>query len=90
VLAPLDGKPAHRAAARFEEVQELLGDHQDSVGARAVLRFLGATAPGRAENGFTFGLLHRAEEQRAATARAAWPKVLDRALAHKHVGWLAD
>ncbi len=58
-------------AARFEAVQELLGDHQDSIGARAVLRLLGAAAPGRSENGFTFGLLHQVEEERAAAARRA-------------------
>ena len=67
-------------AARFEAVQELLGDHQDSIGARAVLRLLGAAAPGRSETGVTFGLLHPVEEQRAAVARASWPKLVRKAL----------
>ena len=70
-------------AARFEAVQELLGDHQDSIGARAVLRLLGAAAPGRSENGFTFGLLHQVEEQRAAGAREGWPKLVHKALKTK-------
>ena len=44
VIAPLEGRRATEAAARFEAVQELLGDHQDSVVARQLLRRMGASA----------------------------------------------
>jgi CHAD domain-containing protein len=88
VLEPLDGKPAAQAAARFEAVQEVLGDHQDSVGARQVLRLLGAAATGRAENGFTFGLLHEAEHRRADEVRRVWPEVVHEAMRAKGLRWL--
>jgi CHAD domain-containing protein len=50
---------------RVKEVQELLGEHQDSVVARGLLRELGATAAGEGANGFAFGWLLRDEQARA-------------------------
>ncbi len=90
VIAPLEGRRATEAAARFEAVQELLGDHQDSVVARQLLRRLGASARGRAENGFTFGLLHEVEHGRAEATRREWPAVVHHAVRHKHLDWLDD
>jgi CHAD domain-containing protein len=69
-LRPILGKQAVRDAKRYERLQNLLGEHQDSVVAAQLLRELGAIAgstPG--ENGFTFGLLYQREQDRAATAR---------------------
>jgi hypothetical protein len=40
-------------------VQELLGDHQDAVVARPVLREIGIAAHLDGEDGFTYGLLHQ-------------------------------
>jgi hypothetical protein len=54
--APVLGKSADRLVKR---VQELLGDHQDAVLARPVLREIGMVAHLKGENGFTFGLLHQ-------------------------------
>ena len=59
--APTFGKPARTLVKRTKEVQELLGDHQDSAVARPVLRELGATANLEGGNGFTFGLLYQQE-----------------------------
>lgn len=54
-------------ANRYENLQDLLGDHQDAVNAIALLRRLGAaTASAGDENGFTFGLLYQRETDRAA------------------------
>ena len=39
--------------------RELLGDHQDAVVARPVLREIGMAARLDGENGFTYGLLHQ-------------------------------
>jgi hypothetical protein len=39
-------------------VQEVLGEHQDSVVTRDVLRELGAGSSRAGQNGFTFGRLH--------------------------------
>ena len=71
---PVIGKPAKRLARRMEDVQEVLGEHQDSVTARRLLRELAVAAHGGSENGFTFGLLHREELARGQAAReAAYP-----------------
>ena len=87
-VAATEGDAATKAAARFEAVQELLGDHQDSVVARGVLRRLGAASRGAERNGFTFGLLHEVEHGRAAVARQEWPALAAKATARKHVHFL--
>ena len=64
----------HHAKAKVEEaeaLQDLLGEHQDSVVSAAALRRFGAVAgvtPG--ENGFTFGVLLETELRRGADIRA--------------------
>lgn len=57
--APVLGRPADRLVAQVKQVQELLGDHQDAVVARPVLREIGIAAHLDGENGFTYGLLHQ-------------------------------
>jgi CHAD domain-containing protein len=88
-VRPVVGKKAKKLAKVLEDVQERLGDHQDSVVQRAVLRDLGMRAYLNGENGFTFGRLHALAEARArhdeeefvrlweATQRTAkrWPGV---------------
>ena len=69
-LAPAFGPDAAAFAAAVEEVQEVLGDHQDSVVSRALLRHLGAQAFLAGENGFSFGRLHALEQVRADAAQA--------------------
>jgi CHAD domain-containing protein len=44
---------------QVKHVQELLGDHQDAVVARPVLREIGMAAHLDGENGFTYRLLHQ-------------------------------
>ncbi len=77
---PVLGKPASRLARRMEAVQELLGEHQDSVAARRVVRQIGIEAHLAGENGFTFGLLWGMEEARAAAVRAGYEPVIRAAL----------
>lgn len=67
--------PAKRFAAAMEELQEVLGEHQDGVVTREVLRELGAGASRSGENGFTFGRLHALEQSRAEAAVVRWPQV---------------
>jgi CHAD domain-containing protein len=57
--APALGKLANRLVKQVKHVQELLGDHQDAVVARPVLREIGIAAHLDGENGFTYGLLHQ-------------------------------
>ena len=68
---PAVGKPAKRLRKRLKPVQSLLGDHQDTVVARPVLRELGAQVHQDGGNGFTFGLLHGIEAARAERAERA-------------------
>lgn len=67
------GGPAATLAGRITEVQERLGDHQDSVLARATLRDLAAQAQAAGESTFTFGLLYGREEAGAAAIERALP-----------------
>ena len=55
---PIWGARADRVIADRKALQELLGDHQDSVGAAAFLREIGAT---EGHNGFTWGVLYARE-----------------------------
>ncbi|QYF89251.1 CHAD domain-containing protein [Arthrobacter sp. PAMC25284] len=69
---------AKRTAAAARGIQTILGQYQDSVVARSLLRDL-AVAPGRdGTDGFTLGRLHALEDQLAARTEAtfiqAWKK----------------
>jgi CHAD domain-containing protein len=74
---PVLGDEAADLAARAEEVQEVLGAHQDSVVSRDLLRQLAVQVHLDGGNSFTFGRLHAAEEQRGIRSRDAfyqlWP-----------------
>ena len=76
---PALGDEAGSLAARAEEVQEVLGAHQDSVISRELLRELAVRVHLDGGNAFTFGRLHAAEEQRGIESRDAfyelWPKL---------------
>ncbi len=71
--APDTGKPATRLAAAMEDLQELLGDHHDSVVSRDLLRDAGLAAHAAGENGFTYGLLHARQAAAARDLEAAVP-----------------
>lgn len=83
VSAPALRRPATRLVAEVKAVQELLGEHQDSVVARGLLRELGAAAVAEGGNGFAFGWLLRDEQARAERAEGdldvAWHAVEHRA-----------
>jgi CHAD domain-containing protein len=86
-VAPLFGADALELAAAMENLQEVLGEHQDSLVTQQVLRELGMQAYLAGENGFTFGRLHGLEVARAAHAEAAYRKAL-LAVAGKPPHWL--
>jgi CHAD domain-containing protein len=73
------GKKQHRRAKKLatsaRKVQQLLGQHQDSVMARAWLAELGARALRSGENGFSYGRLHAREEGLAAASERAFLKL---------------
>ncbi|MFV0129910.1 CHAD domain-containing protein [Streptomyces sp. HMX112] len=72
---PALGKPAKRFGKRVKAVQQLLGDHQDSVVARDVLRKLAIQAHASGETAFTWGLLHGQERAEAAQLERELPGI---------------
>ncbi|AOP45864.1 CYTH and CHAD domain-containing protein [Streptomyces lydicus] len=84
VARPALGRPAKKFAKRVKRVQQLLGDHQDSVVARDALRELATQAQQAGEGGFTFGLLYGREEARAAERERELPRVWKKASRRKY------
>jgi CHAD domain-containing protein len=84
IAQPALGRPAKQLVKAVKATQELLGEHQDSVVARGLLRELGASAADGG-NGFAFGWLLRDEQARAERVEddldAAWKAVRRRAVA---------
>ncbi|MGQ4514075.1 CHAD domain-containing protein [Streptomyces sp. DW26H14] len=76
------GKPAKRFAKRVKRVQQLLGEHQDAVVARAALREIAIQAHAAGETAFTWGLLFAREDERALAAERELPRVWARASKH--------
>jgi CHAD domain-containing protein len=77
-VAPVLGQDARRFTKRMKRVQSLLGEHQDAVIARAVVRQMGMSAHLARENAFSYGLLHERDTHRRMRlqrrARKAWGK----------------
>jgi CHAD domain-containing protein len=71
-LARVAGKGATRFAAACQKVQDVLGEHQDSVVARQWLRDLIPAVS--AWEVFAAGQLYVLEQETGATAREAWPR----------------
>lgn len=87
---PVFGKRAKNLASRGKRIQEVLGEHQDTVVAREVLRELGAKAFLEGENGFTFGRLHALEEARAERLLERYPETLHRLPRKPMERWLSS
>ncbi|MDQ1531090.1 MAG: hypothetical protein QOE37_1195 [Microbacteriaceae bacterium] len=65
------GKRVRKSITRYQHLQDILGEHQDSMVAADLLRSIALTTTGiPGENGFTFGLLHAAEHRNAKRSRA--------------------
>jgi CHAD domain-containing protein len=84
---PVAGKPARRLADRMRSLQDVLGEHQDSVAAQALLLELAVAAHLSGEDGFTFGLLHAQERTRANNARRAYGPALRKASTTRTRRW---
>ncbi|MGI5375384.1 CHAD domain-containing protein [Streptomyces sp. CA-251387] len=78
---PALGGPAAGLVKSMKSLQNLLGDHQDSVMTREALRELARQAHGAGEPSFTYGLLYGREERCAAEDEAGlpalWTKIKD-------------
>lgn len=71
---PALGKHARALARSSKRAQQFLGEHQDSVNARARLRELAMQVHLSGGNSFTFGRLHALEQVRAERAEADFAK----------------
>ncbi|HET9143929.1 CYTH and CHAD domain-containing protein [Actinophytocola sp.] len=86
-VRPVLGKPARRTANQARTLTRVLGEFQDSVMARPVLRELGMRAQAAAENAFTFGLLYGREEHIAARAERELDRAWRRTTTRKARSW---
>ncbi len=84
------GEDALAHAQVLADVQAVLGELQDAVVARRVLRDLGVDAHGAGQNAFTYGWLAAREQAAAEAARAALPAVWQEAARGRHRRWLSD
>lgn len=67
-------KPARRLAKRLGRLQDVLGEHHDTVVLRELLREEGMRAYGEGENAFTYGLLHARQHEEANRLLRKLPK----------------
>jgi CHAD domain-containing protein len=88
VAVPAVGKDATRFAKSLKGFQKALGEHQDTVVARAALRELGALAHADGENGFAFGVLHGRDAARAARIEEDLPQLWADAWQRRNRRWL--
>lgn len=70
---PVLGHRMRGHVRRMTAVQDLLGEHQDGVGARRLLRELADQAHEAGEHTFTYGVLHAREEARAERGERELP-----------------
>ena len=80
---PVAGDPATELADRMEALQDVLGEHQDSVAARALLLELSVAAHRAGEDEFTYGLFYAHERARADEARRPYGRALRKASTRK-------
>jgi CHAD domain-containing protein len=78
---PALGRAASRQAAAAKELQQVLGDHHDSVVARTVLLDLAGKAREAGEDTFTYGLMYQRQAGEAASMEQALPPFTVEALA---------
>lgn len=86
-VAPAIGGRAERLAERMEELQEVLGQHQDGVVTAEVIAGLADDATAAGEETFTYGRLH-AVEQRAGEEGGAEAMALLDDLSGRRPTWL--
>ena len=67
----------------------MLGDHQDTVIARAAIRDLGVRAHRAGENAFTYGLLYERDAETARKLQHRARRVWRKASRAKYRNWLA-
>jgi CHAD domain-containing protein len=87
---PVFGDGAQKLAKTAKGVTSLLGDVQDTVVARRLLREMGVRAHLSGENGFTFGRLHALEERHQAELLRSYPAAYEELPGKRLDTWLRD
>jgi CHAD domain-containing protein len=85
-VAPVFGKPARRFAEAVADLQQTLGDYNDSVVTTAWLR--GAVSDMEPSTAFIAGALSEKERGMAQKMKAAWPAVWKRLSRKKMHQWM--
>src|SRR5882757_3627502 len=88
ILIPIIGKPARRLHKHTKKLQNLLGEYQDAVTARPILKQLAHTAHNNGHNAFTYGLLYAIEHNRMQDALTQLPNHLQQLRNPKTLTWL--
>jgi len=88
ILIPIIGKPARRLHKHTKKLQNLLGEYQDAVTARPILKQLAHTAHNNGHNAFTYGLLYAIEHNRMQHALTQLPNHLQQLRNPKTLTWL--
>ncbi|MGH3613580.1 MAG: CHAD domain-containing protein [Pseudonocardia sp.] len=89
VARPAVGKPAKWFAKGLKGLQTALGEHQDTVVSRGVLRSLGAQSHSAGENGFSFGVLHGRDAASALATEDRLPELWKAAWRPELRKWLS-
>ncbi|WP_160007861.1 CHAD domain-containing protein [Nocardioides sp. AX2bis] len=88
VARPAFGADADRLTKRAKRLTTALGDRQDTVETRALLRTLAAEAERSGEPTFTWGRLHAREEAAAHAVEADLPRLWHEVARDKTSGWV--
>jgi CHAD domain-containing protein len=88
ILIPIIGKPARRLHRHTKKLQNLLGEYQDAVIARPILKQLAATAHNNGHSAFTYGLLYAIEHNRMQHVLTQLPNRLQHLRDDKTLAWL--
>jgi CHAD domain-containing protein len=89
-VEPAFGAPAKELAAAAENLQEVLGEHQDSVVSRELLRDLAVRVHLDGGNAFSIGRLHALEQVRADESERAFPGAWKAVRKTKPRAWLRN
>ncbi len=87
VAEPVLGKVAGTLVTAAEDLQEILGAHQDSVVTRSTLREIGVRMHLDGENPFTIGRLHALQQARADAAEVEFARVWSTRVADQLRAW---
>lgn len=87
-LAPVFGAPAIRLAVAAKELQDVLGEHQDSIVSQQLLRDLAADSDLSGASTLIYGRLHLLEQGHADQARHRYASALRHVTAKKRTRWM--